>query len=273
VSLQDTLAAIDAATGCQWCQGPLGKSPSADFCSQECQEAWHQSRVKRLTGYREPWQRPWDFPGVGTEAASTQAAAAPAPVVRMQFSVRQFAEALDGMYSAMQRLADSLVRPPFRLPRMTSDLSADRAALRRARWAARTEQQRRACDLRAEMLHEREPQPMVWICPAVGGEWREFGRLAARALTIPQEPVEIGANLGADWPVSLARISNGAVEDQRDATVQAQRMWLPETVWDEARALGDEAIEETPQQRALRLRRERNTGPQRDPHARRGRGQ
>jgi hypothetical protein len=267
VSLQDTLAAIDAATGCQRCGGSLGKSPSSDFCSQLCQEAWHASRTERLTGYREPWERPWDFPGVGTDAASTQAATAPAPAVWMD---EAFVWQWGGLWEQVMRLAD-IVRPTFRLPRMTGDLSADCAALRCARWAARTEQQRRACELRAEMLREEVPEPRtaVWV-RTEGGEWQNVGTLAGRAVTIPDEwcsqgMFEVGTTFGAG-PVPLARISNGAVEDQRDATVQARRMWLSEAVWDEAR-------EETPQQRALRLCQQRNTGPQRDPHARRGRGQ
>jgi hypothetical protein len=180
VSLQDTLAAIDAATGCQWCQGSLGKSPSRDFCSQDCQEAWHASRTERLTGYREPWDRPWDFPGVGTDTASTRAAAASVSAAWMDEAfVRQFAGALEGVCSVMQRLADSLAQ-----------------GLRATR--------RDAAGARARATDH------GWV-RAEGGEWQNVGH--------------------------------------------------------------SEAIEETPQQRALRLRQERNTGPQRDPHARHGRGQ
>jgi len=69
VSLDDTLTAIDAATGCQWCHGPLGDSVSESFCSEAHQRAWHESRSERLVGYVEPWHRPWDFPGVGSDAA------------------------------------------------------------------------------------------------------------------------------------------------------------------------------------------------------------
>jgi hypothetical protein len=50
----DILAAIDAALSCQHCGGPLGVSPSADFCSDGCQQAWHAARSDDLVGYQEP---------------------------------------------------------------------------------------------------------------------------------------------------------------------------------------------------------------------------
>lgn len=37
----DILAAIDEVLGCQHCGGPLGQSPSVDFCSDDCQRNWH----------------------------------------------------------------------------------------------------------------------------------------------------------------------------------------------------------------------------------------
>lgn len=65
----DILAKIDAAVGCHSCAGVLADdSPSGDFCSAECQAEWHAAHVVPLVGYREPWYRPGDFPGVGTEA-------------------------------------------------------------------------------------------------------------------------------------------------------------------------------------------------------------
>ena len=45
------LSAIDDAIGdksgggCQQCAGPLGVSPSAEFCSEDCQQAWHEARA------------------------------------------------------------------------------------------------------------------------------------------------------------------------------------------------------------------------------------
>ncbi|MEU0467284.1 hypothetical protein ABZ215_25055 [Amycolatopsis sp. NPDC006131] len=51
---RDIIDAIDAATGCQQCGGPLGESPSDDFCSDWCQGVWHEARAERLTVPREP---------------------------------------------------------------------------------------------------------------------------------------------------------------------------------------------------------------------------
>ncbi len=36
------LTARDEATGCQHCGHLLGASPSRDFCSEDCQQQWHQ---------------------------------------------------------------------------------------------------------------------------------------------------------------------------------------------------------------------------------------
>ncbi len=69
MSDMDILAAIDAAVGCQQCGGKLDESVSDDFCGQDCQQAWAAQHTEPLTDYFEPWHRPWDFPGVGTEAA------------------------------------------------------------------------------------------------------------------------------------------------------------------------------------------------------------
>lgn len=55
----DILAAIDAALCCQHCGGPFGVSPSADFCSDDCQQAWHAARSDELVGYREPDDQSW----------------------------------------------------------------------------------------------------------------------------------------------------------------------------------------------------------------------
>lgn len=67
--LDTTLAAIDAAISCQHCTAALDEdSPSPDFCSQDCQTAWHATRAQPLVDYREPW---WDIAlrGVGGDFA------------------------------------------------------------------------------------------------------------------------------------------------------------------------------------------------------------
>lgn len=42
----DIIAAIDEATGCQYCGDLLDEgSPSGDFCSEDCQSGWHRAKV------------------------------------------------------------------------------------------------------------------------------------------------------------------------------------------------------------------------------------
>lgn len=50
----DIITAIDTALGCQWCGHDLGASPSDDFCSPRCQESWHAARTEPLVHYDEP---------------------------------------------------------------------------------------------------------------------------------------------------------------------------------------------------------------------------
>lgn len=44
----DIVAAIDTAIGCQRCGGTLATSPSDDFCTDECQTAWHAELLRPL---------------------------------------------------------------------------------------------------------------------------------------------------------------------------------------------------------------------------------
>jgi hypothetical protein len=46
--LSTTLTAIDAAIGdpgCRRCGQPAGGSPSTDFCSEDCQQTWHEQQT------------------------------------------------------------------------------------------------------------------------------------------------------------------------------------------------------------------------------------
>lgn len=61
-TLDATLAAIDNATApaCVVCTGPLGDSPSDDYCGEACQTAWLAAKGEDLVGYQEPllsWAR------------------------------------------------------------------------------------------------------------------------------------------------------------------------------------------------------------------------
>lgn len=58
----DILAAIDAAVGCQQCEGEL--TVSNDFCSPDCQRAWHAERAVPL-----PWAPDAALVYVGYDAA------------------------------------------------------------------------------------------------------------------------------------------------------------------------------------------------------------
>lgn len=46
----DFLDRLDAAIGCQQCGGPLGDSPSGDFCGPDCQTRWFGQHIDPL-----PW--------------------------------------------------------------------------------------------------------------------------------------------------------------------------------------------------------------------------
>lgn len=52
----DIIDRIDAATGCQQCGGPLGASPSGDWCSEHCQQTWLTARTDAP-----PWATPIDW--------------------------------------------------------------------------------------------------------------------------------------------------------------------------------------------------------------------
>jgi hypothetical protein len=46
----DVVSAIDEVLGCQQCGGPLGESPSGDFCGPGCASAWAAERVGARPG-------------------------------------------------------------------------------------------------------------------------------------------------------------------------------------------------------------------------------
>jgi hypothetical protein len=141
----DIFAAIDAAVGCQQCTGPLGDSPSGDFCSDDCQTAWHTERADQLTGYREPYEHPDGLPGIGSTFYSTTADRDPRPVPDIWLTVIPGV----GVFFAVGQ------RPEFRLPPETADLAADWRAVRTAAVAADTDTQRAAVVLRAASLRTR----------------------------------------------------------------------------------------------------------------------
>jgi hypothetical protein len=117
--VSDILDRIDAAVGCQQCGAPLDGSPSDDFCSDDCQTAWHSARAVELVGYREPWHHPRDFPGIRTNAYRS---------------------------------------PVFELPPETDSLAVDWWCAQQAEVAARTDDQCVAVQLRMESLRARREE-------------------------------------------------------------------------------------------------------------------
>lgn len=70
----DILDAIDAVTApvCGTCTEPLDPAgPSIYFCDDLCSDSWHRTQGEPLVGYRDPWDRPDEFPGVGMDEYST----------------------------------------------------------------------------------------------------------------------------------------------------------------------------------------------------------
>jgi hypothetical protein len=63
-NLDTLLEEIDTATAetCAQCDAPLDGSPSAYWCSQDCQEDWNALRAHALVGYREPL---WEWATLG----------------------------------------------------------------------------------------------------------------------------------------------------------------------------------------------------------------
>jgi hypothetical protein len=178
---------IDAAVGCFNCHGHLADdSPSGDFCSAECQAEWHASHAVPIERYREPWDRPWDFPGVGTDAFRNATR-----------TPRRLAS------NHLAPLAIDIVLEPaeFRLPRMTGNLLTDVLALDRAIRAATTPAQRAACSLRSAQLREGQleahQQMIRALRPAFEAASRSFAELgrqtaaalSAMAASVAQLPV------------------------------------------------------------------------------------
>lgn len=83
--LDSTLAAIDAAIGCQRCAGPLGDSPDRDFCGELCWTEWHAARVgAEVDTWGWGWSPPtWSDGGPQVEFNVTDGA--PIPVIHDVF--------------------------------------------------------------------------------------------------------------------------------------------------------------------------------------------
>jgi hypothetical protein len=219
----DILDAIDEAVGgCHECGGPLQDSPSDDFCGDGCQQAWHASRVDELVGYREPWDRPEDFPPgvIPPEAFEDEEPPIPSPPV------------LVSPLGLLQVTWDP-GPPEFRLPRSTGNLAADWRAAQRALLAATTDEQRAAVQLRMESLAERQRVQSA-----------ELARQLDQAFAPVREVMAALGEAGAAWMQQIGERMRPLFDGLRRAGVV------------------EEAPPADPRERALAARRNRNTGPQ-----------
>lgn len=268
MSGMDILAAIDAAVGCQQCGAKLDESVSDDFCGPSCQADWHAARAEPLTGYREPWDRPWDFPGVGSEAAVSVRWPDHIPSRRGHTPLPStapgtaFIDQGNG-WEEMGRLRDGFtptswivdevhtwpvgrITPAdltaswtitlttaavaWRLPRSTGDLLADWRALGRAEATASTDAQRAACALRRADLTERHTK--AW---------------AGMAAVLSQGAATFAEQLRATW----------------ESIAESVQLNFPQR-WICGLPLAHEAdhtLERDVREQALHARRNRNTGP------------
>lgn len=257
----DILAAIDAATGCQQCGGPLTGSVSDDFCRAECQISWHAEQTEELVGYREPWDRPIDFPGIATEAhdsgsllrsvAGRGSWQSVGTVRGASLSLAQVDE-LHGNSSLFRPEgpeADSItftVEPvvaarfravlleaqAWRLPRLTGNVVFDMRVARLAAASATTAEQRAAVALRQQMLAE-QMSPQL---EALGRGLQQMVEGFATAVSSAAEALAEGLRKAFGLP-------------DPPVVIQHQRTGRPEVV--------------SLQEHALQARRNRNTGPPR----------
>ncbi len=187
--MTDFLATLDAALGCQHCGGPLGDSPSPDFCSEEHSRAWLAEHVAPVplpdTADAAPVYVGEDADQArvplndGPPAGSRRVTVAQYNAwyePQAQVAVRDLRTRLqrgetvsegdvlaDGAW-CVHRLNllddgswDATFAPmPFvwRLPRMTGDVPADLRAVNVAEMAADTDHRRAACALRREQIDE-----------------------------------------------------------------------------------------------------------------------
>lgn len=223
----DILDRIDEVTApvCGTCTEPLDPAgPSMYFCDDRCSDSWHRTQGEPLVGYREPWHRPGEFPGVGMDEYSTTPET---PSIAIGGGIG-FRVAQPTITSSLSMLRVEWPVLEFRLPRETANLAADWAAARIAEHAATTVAQRAAVRLRLESLVARQR-----IANA------ERDRIMAAAF----EP--------------MRSLING----MSAAFLDAARAMQP--FFDGLRRAGviDESSPADPRERALAARRNRGTGP------------
>lgn len=208
-SSSEFLARLDAAVGCQQCEGPLGDSPSDDFCSDICQHRWHAARADRLPPsddaaqvlvgedhVRVPLRS--DLFGPGRLYPTPERLHEDRPV-RVLCPEDGCDEALPvtGFGAAVGRCVrherEHRLRT-WRLPVMTRDLLGDVRKARHAERTAVTDAQRAAVALRMQQLRERTQardeqlrralgQFFPRLAEVLGAAARDIGRAWTAALT------------------------------------------------------------------------------------------
>lgn len=294
-SSADFLDRLDAAIGCQQCGGPLGSSPSDDFCDDDCQARWHAQHADRLTGYREPWHDPFGgLPGVGSEAmtwappvvwclprqtgdldvdeSALKAARRYADTAAQHAACRLRGQQLDRrrLDEAAAEMAERLRN--WRLPRQTGNLTADRLALRRADIHGLSPARRAAVRLRRQQIRDREAEQLRASWEHVGRQFQQIGRAASTAFQ--QLAEAFSAGFGSRNVVQAPRRNGRATLARAAAHIhgqqvtwsemdEMQRLWTTQNCGAVHRYEVDHADprEPTAQDRALAARRNRNTGP------------
>ena len=209
----DILDAIDQAVGCQQCGGPLGDSPSDDFCSPEHQTAWHAQHADTLpptldaapvyveadhlqVPLREPGEPVGLFqlapPGRGASRWTNEDLAMVVPCPGCGCTPRRGSPLCADCQRDHERLN-------WRLPRQTGDLAADIRACSRARDSASTDAQWAAVAVRAAQLAERSRLPFQHLARSFQRTFQdirvEVDRVARNlraAMGVPELPARTG---------------------------------------------------------------------------------
>lgn len=248
MDLDATLAAIDAVTGCQQCEGSLDDSPSDDFCSQDCQELWHSDRAILLDHYREPY----DVPGhvynlVEHESAETTPGSWESFARRWFLGFNPVGFYTDRPLANLEVTADGTL-----FMHVTPDTSASSEAFAHMRRSA--EQAARRMRANARAFADAWTQTFHWIDEIQS--W-PVERLDVAALQPGQAVIR---NRFGEATFDLATVDVPAVSTSPVVTAD---------MISQVRAATEPPQVELPvnvQARALEQRRNRNTGPQQQNH-------
>lgn len=270
--MTDILDLIDQATApvCGWCQTLLAADGvSAYFCDDECQFEWQRLRGEVLVGYREPDDLPQHVFNQH-ESSSPETT----PRIASSFFERLLREnaAAAGRYPGLPR---ALARPVWQPPRDVVevrmhrglfcdswDFSARPAFPMQIRWFLRgadAEEQEVPVEVVAEAMPIRVVRYDALPPEHRGRETvrhivRQFTEAAER-IRVRQQGAHVGAGLDLGEFTSASSTVGGVFRRFNDGIAPVVRQFQ------DAGALPVE-LPTDPRERALTLRRNRNTGPQ-----------